>query len=187
MAKSRSTSESQGWQARGETMPTQSNDLSESAVGEIAEHLNTVLADVFAIYLKTKNFHWHMSGAHFREYHKLLGEQAEQLIAATDPIAERVRKLGAPTLRSVGDIGRRQRAADSDVAQADPLHMIVELCHDNRALLTALREARSVCENNQDTASAHLIDDWIDETEHRVWYLFEITRQSEGSGEATRH
>jgi starvation-inducible DNA-binding protein len=146
-------------------------DLSASATENISEAMNAVLADVFALYLKTKNFHWHMSGPHFRDYHLLLDEQAEQLYAMTDPIAERVRKLGGQTLKSISHISRLQRVEDNDSDYVEPSDMIAELAEDNQALTTQLRQTHDVCDEHGDVASASLIEVWIDETERRVWFL----------------
>ncbi|HEY8311301.1 MAG TPA: DNA starvation/stationary phase protection protein, partial [Gemmatimonadaceae bacterium] len=148
-------------------------DLSTAAARDVAAALNVILADVFALYLKTKNFHWHMSGPHFRDYHLLLDEQADQLFAMTDPIAERVRKLGEITVRSIGQIARTQRVLDNDAAFVEPSDMLAELRDDNKALAGSLRETHNVCEEHRDVASASLIEVWIDETERRTWFLFE--------------
>src|SRR5881296_3656973 len=155
------------------TTPT---DLTRSATKDIAGAMNAILADVFALYLKTKNFHWHMSGPHFRDYHLLLDEHADQLFAMTDPIAERVRKLGGITLRSIGQISRTQRVLDNDAEYVEPLDMLAELADDNKTLATRLREAHNVCDEHRDVATASLIEVWIDETERRTWFLFEATR-----------
>jgi starvation-inducible DNA-binding protein len=152
-------------------------DLSPAAIKDISGAMNAILADVFALYLKTKNFHWHMSGPHFRDYHLLLDEHAEQLFAMTDPIAERVRKIGGLTLRSIGHIGRTQRVLDNDAEYVEPLDMIAELAEDNKQLATRLREAHNVCEEHRDVATTSLIEVWIDETERRAWFLFETTRR----------
>ena len=152
-------------------------DLSRAAVKDISGTMNAILADVFALYVKTKNFHWHMSGPHFRDYHLLLDEQADQLFAMTDPIAERVRKLGGLTLRSIGHIGRTQRVLDNDAEYVEPLDMIADLAEDNKQLATRLREAHNVCEEHRDVATTSLIEVWIDETERRAWFLFETTRR----------
>jgi starvation-inducible DNA-binding protein len=152
-------------------------DLSAKATKDIAAAMNGILADVFALYLKTKNFHWHMSGAHFRDYHLLLDEQAEQLFAMTDPVAERVRKLGELTLRSIGQVARMQRVLDNDAEYIEPLDMLAELRDDNNALTTRLREAHDVCDEHGDVATTSLIEVWIDETERRAWFLFETTRR----------
>jgi starvation-inducible DNA-binding protein len=152
------------------------SDLDAGAVRDISAAMNAILADVFALYVKTKNFHWHMSGPHFRDYHLLLDEQAEQLFAMTDPVAERVRKLGGNTLRSIGHVARTQRVLDNDAEYVDPLDMLAELRDDNKALATRLREIHNVCEEHRDLATASLIEVWIDETERRTWFLFETTR-----------
>jgi starvation-inducible DNA-binding protein len=151
-------------------------DLQANAVPEISGALNIVLADMFALYLKTKNFHWHMSGPHFRDYHLLLDEQSEQIFATTDDIAERVRKIGGTTLRSIGHIGRLQRVLDNDADFVTPLDMLAELRDDNKQLTTNLREAHAICDEHDDVASASLIENWIDEAERRTWFLFEATR-----------
>src|SRR5467141_859386 len=157
------------------------NPLSEKKVRELSGALNGILADAFALYLKTKNFHWHMSGPHFRDYHLLLDEQADQLYAMTDPIAERIRKVGGTTLRSIGHIARTQRVLDNDAQYVEPEDMLVELREDSNALAARLREAHSVCEEHRDIASASLIEVWIDETERRTWFLFEAARQAESA------
>jgi starvation-inducible DNA-binding protein len=151
-------------------------DLKPAAVKDIAGAMNAILADVFALYLKTKNFHWHMSGPHFRDYHLLLDEHADQLFAMTDPIAERVRKLGGITLRSIRQISLTQRVLDNDAEYVEPLDMLAELAEDNKALTTRLRQAHNVCDKHRDVATASLIEVWIDETERRTWFLFEATR-----------
>jgi starvation-inducible DNA-binding protein len=152
-------------------------DLTRAATKDIAGAMNAILADVFALYLKTKNFHWHMSGPHFRDYHLLLDEQGEQLFAMTDPIAERIRKIGGPTLKSIGHISRTQRVVDNDADYVEPLDMIAELAEDNKTLTARLREAHNVCDEHRDIATAGLIEVWIDETERRTWFLFETTRR----------
>ena len=152
-------------------------DLSRAGVKDITGAMNAILADVFALYLKTKNFHWHMSGPHFRDYHLLLDEHADQLFAMTDPIAERVRKLGGITLRSIGQISRTQRVLDNDAEYVEPLDMLAELAEDNKALTARFRQAHNVCDKHRDVATASLIEVWIDETERRSWFLFEATRR----------
>jgi starvation-inducible DNA-binding protein len=152
------------------------SELGSEAVKNIGGALNALLADVFALYMKTKNFHWHMSGPHFRDYHLLLDEQGEQIFAMTDDIAERVRKLGGGTIRSIGHIGRLQRLSDNDAEYVDPLDMIAELREDNRALLASMREAHDLCDEENDVATASVLEVWIDETERRIWFLFEISR-----------
>src|SRR5258705_2268931 len=151
-------------------------DLAAEAAKDIAGALNAVLADVFAFYLKTKNFHWHMSGPHFRDYHLLLDEQADQIYAMADPIAERIRKVGGTTLRSIGHISRLQRVLDNDAEFVQPLDMLAELREDSKSLAARLREAHDVCDEHRDIASASLIEVWIDETERRTWFLFEASR-----------
>ncbi len=151
-------------------------DLTRSATKDIAGAMNAILADVFALYVKTKNFHWHMSGPHFRDYHLFLDEQGEQLFAMTDPIAERIRKIGGLTLKSIGHISRTQRVLDNDADYVEPLDMIAELADDNKTLAARLREAHNVCDEHRDVATASLIEVWIDETERRTWFLSEIKR-----------
>ena len=158
------------------------SDLSDSATRDIAAALNGLLADVFALYLKTKSFHWHMSGPHFRDYHLLLDEQADQIFAMTDPLAERVRKLGEITMRSIGEIARNQRVRDNDAGYVEPSDMLAELRDDNKTLAASMREAHEVCEDHHDVASASLIEVWIDETERRTWFLFESGRKGDSSG-----
>src|SRR5437870_10929506 len=152
-------------------------DLTRSATKDIAGAMNAILADVFALYLKTKNFHWHMSGPHFRDYHLLLDEHGDQLFAMTDPIAERIRKIGGLTIKSIGHISRTQRVLDNDAEYVEPLDMIAELAGDNKELTARLREAHNVCEEHRDVATTSLIEVWIDETERRAWFLFEATRR----------
>jgi starvation-inducible DNA-binding protein len=152
-------------------------DLSAAATKDLAAAMNAILADVFALYLKTKNFHWHMSGPHFRDYHLLLDEQADQLYAMTDPIAERIRKVGGSTLRSIGHIARTQRVLDNDADYVEPRDMLAELREDNKDLAARLREAHNVCDEHRDIATASLIEVWIDETERRTWFLFEASRR----------
>jgi starvation-inducible DNA-binding protein len=154
-------------------------DLGVKASKDIAAGMNLILADVFALYLKTKNFHWHMSGPHFRDYHLLLDEQADQLYAMTDPIAERIRKTGGSTLRSIGHISRLQRIKDNDADYVDPLDMLAELREDNMTLAARLREVHDVVDEVRDIATASLIENWIDETERRTWFLFESSRRGD--------
>ena len=156
-------------------------DLKPAATKDIAGAMNAILADVFALYVKTKNFHWHMSGPHFRDYHLLLDEQADQLFAMTDTIAERVRKIGGATLKSIGQISRMQRVQDNDVEYVEPQDMLAEVREDNKELTARLREAHNVCEEHRDIATASLIEVWIDETERRTWFLYEAARQSGSS------
>src|SRR6266568_7560946 len=157
--------------ARGPIALKTPTDLAPKGVVAIESELRQLLADVFALYVKTKNFHWHMSGPHFRDYHLLLDEQAEQLFAMTDPIAERIRKIGGLTLRSIGHISRIQRVLDNDAEYVEPLDMIAELADDNKTLGARLREAHNVCDEHRDVATASLIEVWIDETERRTWFL----------------
>jgi starvation-inducible DNA-binding protein len=154
-------------------------DLGTEASKNIAAGMNGILADVFSLYLKTKNFHWHMSGPHFRDYHLLLDEQADQLYAMTDPIAERIRKTGGSTLRSIGHIARLQRIKDNDAEYVDPLDMLAELREDNQTLAARLREVHDVVDEVRDIATASLIENWIDETERRTWFLFESSRKGD--------
>jgi starvation-inducible DNA-binding protein len=153
-------------------------DLGENARKDISAALTALLADTFALYLKTKNFHWHMSGPHFRDYHLLLDEQGDQIFAMTDAIAERARKLGGTTLRSVGHIARLQRIPDNDAEFVTPGDMIAELASDNRQLAGYLRSTHAVAEEHNDVATTSLIEVWIDETERRAWFLFEIGRSA---------
>jgi starvation-inducible DNA-binding protein len=157
-------------------------DLGTRASKDIAAGMNAILADVFGLYLKTKNFHWHMSGPHFRDYHLLLDEQADQLFAMTDPIAERIRKTGGSTLRSIGHIARIQRIKDNDADYVDPLDMLAELREDNITLAARLREVHDMVDELRDVATASLIENWIDETERRTWFLFETTRRGDKTG-----
>ncbi len=149
------------------------------ATRDLSGALNTLLADVFALYLKTKNFHWHVSGPHFRDYHLLLDEQGEQIFATTDDIAERVRKIGGRTLRSIGEIGRLQRVLDNEADYVTPLDMLAELREDNMQLAARMRETHGLCDEHGDVATASLIETWIDEAERRVWFLFEASRRDE--------
>jgi starvation-inducible DNA-binding protein len=157
-------------------------DLRPQATADIAAAMNAILADVFAIYVKTKNFHWHMSGPHFRDYHLLLDEQGDQLFAMTDAIAERVRKVGGSTIKSIGHIARTQRVVDNDTDYVEPLDMLAELREDNEMLTARLREAHNVCEEHRDVATASLIEVWIDETERRTWFLFEASERADAGG-----
>lgn len=157
-------------------------DLGDNARRDISAALNTLLADVFALYLKTKNFHWHVSGPHFRDYHLLFDEQAEQIFAITDEIAERVRKLGGTTLRSIGDIARRQRIEDNDADFVDPQDMLAELRSDNQALIVSLRETHELCAEENDVATTSMIEVWIDQAERRVWFLYEAARKGGSTG-----
>jgi starvation-inducible DNA-binding protein len=157
-------------------------DLPENATRDIAAAMNGLLADTFALYLKTKNFHWHMSGPHFRDYHLMLDEQSDQIFAMTDPMAERVRKLGRRTLHSIGEISRNQRILDNDAEYAEPSTMLAELRDDNQQLTMRMREAHSTCDGYGDVGTASLLEVWIDETERRTWFLFEATRRGNPTG-----
>ncbi|CAH1658781.1 Non-specific DNA-binding protein Dps / Iron-binding ferritin-like antioxidant protein / Ferroxidase [Hyphomicrobiales bacterium] len=153
-------------------------DLGADATRDIAAALTGLLADVFALYIKTKNFHWHMSGPHFRDYHLLLDDQGDQIFAMTDAIAERARKIGGTTLRSIGHIHRLQRLADNDAPYVTAADMLSELGEDNKQLTAFLRAAHGVCEDYNDVATTSLIEVWIDETERRTWFLYEATRSN---------
>jgi starvation-inducible DNA-binding protein len=153
------------------------SDLGVAAVEEICEALRPLLADVFALYVKTKNFHWHMRGRHFRDYHLLLDEHSEQIFAMTDDIAERARKLGGTTLHSIGEIARFQRLKDDNREMVAPAYMLAELCSDNQHLTRFLRSVHEVCEEHNDVATASLIETWIDQTERRAWFLFEAAEK----------
>jgi len=157
-------------------------DLPATGTRDIAGAMNAILADVFALYLKTKNFHWHLSGPHFRDYHLLFDEQAEQIFAMTDPIAERLRKIGESTIRSIGQISHLQRVLDNEAEYVDPEDMLAELCEDNKTLAARLREAHDLCDEHRDVATASLIEVWIDETERRTWFLFESSQREMTSG-----
>jgi starvation-inducible DNA-binding protein len=157
-------------------------DLTAEATQEIAGAMNAILADVFALYVKTKNFHWHLSGPHFRDYHLLFDEQADQIFAMTDPIAERIRKIGGSTIKSIGQISHLQRVLDNDADYVEPEDMLAELCEDNKTLTARLREAHNVCDEHRDVATASLIEVWIDETERRTWFLFEAARREMTGG-----
>jgi starvation-inducible DNA-binding protein len=155
-------------------------DLSADAVRDVSGALNALLADMFALYLKTKNFHWHVSGPHFRDFHLLLDEQADQIFVTTDPIAERVRKIGGRTVHSIGQIARLQRLIDNDAEFVTPRDMLAELREDNKQLTGEMRRTHELCEQYGDVATASLIEVWIDEAERRTWFLFEATRTTEG-------
>jgi starvation-inducible DNA-binding protein len=155
------------------------SDLASNATADISGALAALLADTFALYLKTKNFHWHMSGPHFRDYHLLLDEQGDQIFAMTDAIAERARKIGGMTIRSIGHIGRLQRLLDNDADFVTPRDMLAELKDDNQQLISFMRQAHEVCVEHNDVATSSLLEVWIDETERRAWFLFETTRNAE--------
>ena len=156
--------------------------LLTNATSDVSGALNILLADVYALYVKTKNFHWHMSGPHFRDYHLLLDEQSDQIFAMTDPIAERVRKIGGTTLRSIGHIGRLRRVLDNDADYVTPLDMLAELRDDNKDFAAHMRETHGLCDEHGDVATASLLEVWIDETERRTWFLFETCRPAESAG-----
>jgi starvation-inducible DNA-binding protein len=158
-------------------------DLGANATKDIAGALNAILADSFALYLKTKNFHWHVSGPHFRDYHLLLDEQADQIFATTDVIAERVRKVGGATLRSIGDISRQQRLSDNDANYVDPQDMLAELRDDNQRVVASMREAHGLCDEHEHVATASLLETFIDDAEKRVWFLYEASRKGDPTGQ----
>ena len=166
-------------QQRRKAPLTTPSDLKSNAIKDLTGALNALCADVFALYLKTKNFHWHMSGPHFRDYHLLLDEHGDQIFAMTDPIAERVRKIGGTTLHSIGQIGRLQRLHDNDAEYVTPRDMLAELREDNKQLTASMREVHNLCDEHGDVATASLIEVWIDETERRAWFLFEASRTGE--------
>jgi starvation-inducible DNA-binding protein len=161
--------------ASGDTVPT---GLSDEGIRAIGGSLRVLLADTFALHLKTKNFHWHMTGPHFRDYHLLLDEQADQIFEITDEIAERARKLGCKTIRSIGEISRQQRLRDNDAESVTPRAMLTELCSDNRQLTGYMREAHRLCDTHEDVATASLLENWIDEAERRAWFLSEAINES---------
>jgi starvation-inducible DNA-binding protein len=154
-------------------------DLKSNAVTEVSGALNIILADLFALYIKTKNFHWHVSGPHFRDYHLLFDDQATQILAATDGAAERVRKIGGTTIRSIGHIGRVQRVLDNDALFVTPSDMLAELREDNKQLVASMREAHGLCDEHRDIATASLLENWIDEAELRTWFLYEAGRMTQ--------
>ena len=156
-------------------------DLSSNATKNVADVLNTILADTFALYLKTKNFHWHVSGPHFRDYHLLLDEQSDQIFATTDELAERVRKVGGTTLRSIGQISKLQTLKDNDEPYVPPREMLRELMNDNKKVAAAMRKAHKVVDDLEDAATAGLLENFIDATERRTWFLFEASRQEGGN------
>jgi starvation-inducible DNA-binding protein len=157
-------------------------DLDARATRDVAGAMNAILADVFALYFKTKNFHWHLSGPHFRDYHLLFDEHAAQLFAMTDDVAERVRKIGGRTLTSIGHAGRLQRISDNDAPFVEPSDMLAELAQDNRALAASLREAHGLCEEHRDLGTAAMLEVWVDETERRTWFLFESSKHGDTAG-----
>lgn len=176
-----STIEKKTRQTTGSALTTPT-DLPAQGVSAVSVAINAVLADGFALYLKTKNFHWHMSGPHFRDYHVMLDEQADQIFAMTDPLAERVRKIGGKTLRSIGHISSLQTLKDNDQQFVAPLDMLRELMTDNKTVAHAMREAHKACDDNDDVATASLLEIYIDETERRTWFLFEASRDADATG-----
>ena len=158
-------------------------DLPQAAVEKISKTLNVLLADAFALYLKTKNFHWHVSGRHFRDYHLMLDEQSDAIFATTDALAERVRKLGGVTLRSIGDIAKHQTIKDNDDDYVPPREMLRELMEDNKKMAAAMRKAHKLVDDNEDSATAGLLENFIDETERRTWFLFEASRREGDNSE----
>ena len=182
MKKAAARPKKQDLQSRQKAPLRTPTDLAAAAARDITGAMNALLADVFALYMKTKNFHWHMSGPHFRDYHLLLDEQADQIYAMADPIAERVRKLGGVTLRSIGHIARLQRVLDNDADYVEPSDMLAELRDDNKTLAGRMRKAHELCEDHHDIATASLLEVWTDETERRTWFLFEAGRRGDASG-----
>ena len=181
MAKTSSTKMLKLREQRSAPLATPS-DLDARAAKEVGGAMNLMLAHVFALYEKTKNFHWHMTGPHFRAYHLLLDEQADQIFAMTDAIAERVRKIGAPTLRSIGQIAKTQRILDNDADYVEPSDMLAELREDNASLVASMREAHELCEKHRDIATASLIEVWIDESERRAWFLYATIARPDSGG-----
>lgn len=172
-------------QDTSDTNPTALNtptDLGDNAAAAVAAELNLLVADAFALYVKTKNFHWHMTGPHFRDYHLLLDEHADQIFATTDPLAERARKIGQKTLRSIGQINQLTRVKNNDADFVSPLDMLNELCSDNREMAKNMRHAHKICDDNEDVATASLLEVYIDETERRTWFLFEASRGASPTG-----
>jgi starvation-inducible DNA-binding protein len=163
-------------EARRSAFHTQRTDIAPESVKEISAALTALVADVFALYVKTKNFHWHMSGRHFRDYHLLLDEHGDQLFAMTDDIAERVRKIGGTTLRSIGHIARVKRIADNDEEYVTPEDMLSELWEDNKSLVQSMRSVHDLCDEAGDVATTSVLENWIDETQRRVWFLYEMSR-----------
>jgi starvation-inducible DNA-binding protein len=157
-------------------------DLDDKAIADISKALNGLLADAFALYLKTKNFHWHVSGPHFRDYHLMLDEQAEAIFATTDELAERVRKIGGTTLRSIGQISKLQSIEDNNEDFVGPADMLLELMADNKKVAAAMRKAHKVADDHEDAATAGLLENFIDATERRTWFLFEASRAADGTG-----
>ena len=157
-------------------------DLGDNATAAIASELNLLVADAFALYVKTKNFHWHMTGPHFRDYHLMLDEHADQIFATTDPLAERARKIGQKTIRSIGQISQTTRVKNNDASFVSPLDMLSELCSDNRDMAKNMRKAHQICDDGEDVATASLLEVYIDETERRTWFLFEAIQGADSTG-----
>ncbi|WP_406858609.1 DNA starvation/stationary phase protection protein [Alsobacter sp. KACC 23698] len=167
---------------QGDAMLETPTDLSSDAVQAVSEAINGLVADAFSLYLKTKNFHWHVSGPHFRDYHLMLDEHAEQIFASTDPLAERVRKIGGKTLRGIGHIERLRRIQDNEADFVSAADMLRELLADNKAMAAAMRQAHEVCDEHDDVATASLLEELIDQTERRTWFLFEASRSADDTG-----
>ncbi|MDG6093603.1 DNA starvation/stationary phase protection protein [Acetobacter sp. AN02] len=180
MAKSTSSKSASAKEARIHEHLGTPTDLHKDAVHEVSAALRVLLADVFALYLKTKNFHWHMSGRHFRDYHLLLDEQSAELFAITDPMAERARKIGGISLHSIGEVSRLQRIRDNDAEYVTPQDMLAELAEDNRQLAAAMRVTHGVTSDGRDVATTSLLEEWIDQAERRTWFLFEASRNTAG-------
>src|SRR4051812_16786631 len=176
MKRNNSTGTAELQHRRGAPLATPT-DLTRSATKDIAGAMNAILADIFALYLKTKNFHWHMSGPHFRDYHLLLDEHGDQIFAMTDDIAERVRKIGGTTIRSIGHIARLQRIADNDADYVTPKDMLSELHENEKRLILSMRAVHTLCDDAADVATASLLETWIDQAQRRSWFLFEATRE----------
>jgi starvation-inducible DNA-binding protein len=177
--KSKKSAASESVKARRRADLATPNSLGDNARKDITGAMNALLADTFALYFKTKNFHWHVSGPHFRDYHLMFDEQAAQILAATDDMAERVRKLGGTTIRSIGHIARLQRVLDNDADFVTPSTMLAELREDNKAMVDRLRQVHDLCDDHDDVATESLIENWIDEAERRMWFLFEAGRDQE--------
>jgi starvation-inducible DNA-binding protein len=158
------------------------SDLDKTAIDRIATAINIIVADAFVLYVKTKNFHWHLTGPNFRDYHVMLDEQADQIFASIDPLAERIRKIGGTTLRSIGHISKLRTLKDSDALRVPALEMLTELLADNKSVAMAMREAHALCDENEDVATASLLEVYIDETERRTWFLFESSRAADSTG-----
>jgi starvation-inducible DNA-binding protein len=180
--KTATASTKNGLKDRQRTPLATPTDLNPAATRDISGAMNAILADTFALYLKTKNFHWHLSGPHFRDYHLMLDEQAAEIFATTDPLAERVRKIGGATLRSIGDISKNQSLEDNDETYVGPAEMLRELMADNKKVAAAMRRAHKLCDDHEDVATASLLEMYIAATEKRTWFLFEASREADDSG-----